>query len=155
MAAPVNGLAKVRTENAARSSNARAPHIAAPVLANAYRSSGGIIGCDELTQLLARCHEQPISLLARWIVDRRVVHFRCYGQLVLAMFQFELASLSVLPAVGAVIAELAGCFEDGQIAEWFAMPSCWLHGASPAGMLATHPKSVLQAARADRSALLG
>lgn len=141
--------------SASRLSIARAQVVGPRPLANAYRSSGGVIDCDDLTQLLGRWREQPISLLARLIVDRRVVHFRCDGQLVLPLFQFELPSFNVLPAVADAIAELGGCFNDGQTADWFAMPNCWLQGASPAGAMATRPTAVLQTARADRFALLG
>jgi hypothetical protein len=141
--------------SAGRLSSARAQRAGPAALADAFRSSGGVIGSDDLTQLLGRRSEQPISLLARWIVDRRVVHFKCNGQLVLPLFQFELPSLNVLPAVAEVIAELGGYFDDGQIAEWFAMPNCWLQGTSPAGMMVAQPTAVLQTARADRFALLG
>lgn len=124
-------------------------------LAQRYRSSGGHIGCDDLMLLLDDRREQPISLLARWIVDRRVIHFQNDGQLVLPLFQFEFPGLSVLPAVAEAIAELGDCFDDGQMTEWFAMPSGWLQGALPAEAMALQPAAVLQAARADRFALLG
>ncbi|OUL98085.1 hypothetical protein [Variovorax sp. JS1663] len=124
-------------------------------LADAYRASGGVIDCDDLASLMGRRREQPISLLARRIVERRVVHFRCDGRLLLPWFQLELPSFNVLPAVAEAIAELGVSFDDGQVAEWFAMPNCWLQGASPAGAIAAQSAAVIQASRADRFALLG
>ena len=133
----------------------RAPLAGTQALAQRYRSSGGHIGCDDLMLLLDDRREQPISLLARWIVDRRVIHFQSEGQLVLPLFQFEFPGLNVLPAVAEAIAELGVCFDDGQMTEWFAMPNGWLQGASPAEAMALQPAAVLQAARADRFALRG
>jgi len=74
---------------------------------------------------------------------------------VLPLFQFEFPGLHVVPGVAEVIAELGGCLDDGEIAEWFVRPNCGLHCTSPAAAMAADPGAVLQAARADRFALQG
>ena len=124
-------------------------------LIDAYQSSGGVIGCDDLTRLLGKREIQPISCVARWIVSRQVVQFDWHGQLVLPLFQFELPGLKLLTTVADVIAEFGDDFNDAQIAEWFATPNGWLQGALPARVMAEKPMVVLDAARADRFALLG
>jgi hypothetical protein len=122
-------------------------------LPGAYRASGGVATSDALTQLLLGRWDQPISVLARWIVDRRVVHFGLQGRLMLPLFQFDLRSLDVLPRVGEVIDALGHVLDTDEHAEWFARPNCWLRGASPAEAMAEDAAAVLQAARSYRLAL--
>lgn len=133
----------------------RAPPAGPPALARAYGASGGVVDSDAMTRLLGKSVDQPISVLAHWIVKRRVVHFKCQGQILLPLFQFEPSGLELLPGVAEVIDQLSGCLDDDEIAEWFAQPSCWLEGASPAEAMAPRPSAVLQAARADQFALQG
>lgn len=131
------------------------PQTATRTLMDAYQSSGGVIGCDDLTRLLGEWQMQPISCVARWIVSRQLVHFDWHRQLVLPLFQFEHPGLKLLTTVADVIADLGDGFDDAQIAEWFATPNGWLQGAVPARVMAAKPMAVLEAARADRFALLG
>lgn len=124
-------------------------------LIDAYQSSGGVIGCDDLTRLLGKWQMQPISCVARSIVSRQLVHFDWQGQRVLPLFQFEYPTLNLLTTVADVIAEFGCWFNDSEIAEWFATPNGWLQGALPARVMVAKPMVVLDAARADRFALLG
>ena len=120
-----------------------------------FRSTGGAITDDELLILLSKRWEQPISVLARWIVERHVVHFRIGSQIMLPLFQFDLENHVVLPSVGKVIAQLRDSFDDQDLAQWFAMSNCWLDEASPAETIARNFPAVLEAARADQFAVEG
>jgi hypothetical protein len=121
----------------------------------AYRARGGIASGEQVALMLRRCHEQPLSRLARWIVAREVVSFEGAGITWLPLFQFERVSMSVRPEVAAVIGELADVFEDRELAAWFTLPNDWLRGAVPADALAVCPSAVRDAARADRFIVRG
>jgi len=119
-------------------------------MAQAYRRSGGLAGGDEIARLLRRRSEQPISMLARWIVGRGVLSFVWQSRTLLPMFQFELSDMSLRPGMAGVVQELAEVCDDWDLALWFAQPSCWLRDAAPADAIADDPAAVLRAARADR-----
>ena len=123
-------------------------------LQHAYRSTGGIVTGESLTLLLREQVEQPISLLARWIVNREIVSLGWRGDVWLPVFQFDPAGV-VQPGVRQIIAELSDAFDDWELAEWFAMPNCWLRGESPASAVGIGAPGVLQAARADRFVAMG
>jgi hypothetical protein len=116
----------------------------------AYRRTGGLASGDEMTMLLRRRTSQPISMLGRWIVEGRVVNFSWQGEYLLPLFQFDLADLTLRADVNAVLAELAGAFDDWDLATWFALPNSWLAGAAPVDALERRLVAVLDAARADR-----
>ena len=124
-------------------------------LRSAYRTSGGVVGSETMTRLLEGRWDQPVSVLARWIVEREVVHFKLDAQIMLPLFQFDLKVLAVVPDVSAVLHQLRSAFDDDAIADWFAMPNAWLAGASPAEAIHREAPAVLQAARVDRFALEG
>jgi hypothetical protein len=100
--------------------------------------------------MLRQRTSQPISMLARWIVERRVVSFGLRGEYLVPMFQFEGAYMAVRRSVSAVLAELKGVFDDWDLAIWFASPNDWLGEHAPLHVLPIDPHAVLQAARADR-----
>jgi acyl-CoA synthetase (AMP-forming)/AMP-acid ligase II len=116
----------------------------------AFARTGGVASGDEVALLLRRRTSQPISMLGRWIVEQRVVSFAWRGDLVLPMFQFDRADMGVSAAVGAVLDELDGTFDDWDLATWFALPNAWLAGRAPVDALDHDPDAVRQAARADR-----
>ena len=93
---------------------------------------------------------RPISVLARWIVDKRVVSLRWHGEYLLPMFQFQRTDMAVRRAVTDVLEEFDGTFEDWDLAAWFALPNDWLEGVAPIDLLDAAPAAVRQAARADR-----
>ncbi len=93
---------------------------------------------------------QPVSALARWIVDRRVAVLRSDAGLVLPLFQFDFANGCVRSGVAETIAELSGAMTDDEIAWWFVNPNGWLNGAVPANTFSYDVPAVLAAARADR-----
>ena len=124
-------------------------------LLDAFSDIGGVVNGDALASLLRGCTEQPISLLARWIVQREVISFSWHSQTLLPLFQFDLEALQVRPGVPQVIAELRQAFDDVELADWFARPNSWLQGGTPARRFQSDLPAVLQAARADRYVALG
>ena len=124
-------------------------------LRRAFRPSGGIIAGDALAALMRDRTDQPLSLLARWIVNRDVVSFEAHGQTWLPLFQFDFSAMEVSPAARQVIGELRPVFDDWELTEWFASPNTWLGGASPADALASDARAVVDAARADRFVAAG
>jgi hypothetical protein len=124
-------------------------------LCNAFRSQGGLADEDEMLVMLSAQTSQPISRLARWIVDRSVVCFQSCGRAHVPLFQFDLDTLTLRPAVGAVMSELVDVFDDRELAEWFVTPSCWLDGATPVECLTSSETRVLAAARTDRFVVRG
>ena len=120
-----------------------------------FRATGGIANSAEMVNLLRQHCDQPISVLARWIVAREVVNFACRFETVVPLFQFDMAEGALRPEVRAVIAELADACDDQDLARWFALPSAWLCGERPVAVLRHDPAAVLHAARADRFAALG
>lgn len=119
-------------------------------LPSAYRPSGGVIDSASLTRLLATRWEQPVSVLAKWIVARQVIHFGYHGQLMLPVFQFDLRRLEMRKAVVETIEALHLQNAD-ELAGWFAKPNRLLSGLSPAEAIAEDPSDVLAAARSFRS----
>lgn len=116
----------------------------------AFRAGGGLANSDEVTRLLGVRTEQPISVLARWIVAHEVVSFEWNSRTMLPLFQFDLPAMTLRPEVAVVIRELAHVLSDWEIGLWFARPNAWLGDAAPIDSLASDPRGVHDAARADR-----
>ena len=116
----------------------------------AFARNGGIADSGEVTLMLRRRTSQPISMLGRWIAERRVVSFVWQGELVLPMFQFDRADMSLRAPVRAVLDELDGTFGEWDLATWFALPNALLGDRAPVDVLDHDPDAVRQAARADR-----
>src|ERR1700759_4193117 len=53
-----------------------------------YGAHGGLASTDEVVGLMRPHWRQPISILARWIIGRKVVSFMGRTQFVLPVFQF-------------------------------------------------------------------
>ena len=117
---------------------------------DAFEQQGGLALGDEVAGLMRSRCEQPVSMLARWIVARRVVSFSWRSQTLLPLFQFDRIDMSLHAATCDVVAELVPVFDDWDLASWFAHPNSWLGGASPVDTIARDPASTVQAARADR-----
>jgi hypothetical protein len=125
-------------------------HPQAREVLQAFRRTGGLVSGDELTFLLRGRTSQPISMLARWIVERRVVSFGWHGAYLLPMFQFDRADMTVHRQVAAILDELRGTFDNWALATWFALPNAWLADDAPVDVLPLDPQAVLHAASADR-----
>ncbi|MEO8807622.1 MAG: hypothetical protein ABI433_16190 [Burkholderiaceae bacterium] len=124
-------------------------------LQGAFKRSGGVALGDELALFLRSHCDQPVSMLARWIVQRQVVSFVWRSQTLIPMFQFELKQCSVRAGMPETIAELMPAFDDAETVAWFARPNCWLADAAPADVMRVDAPAVLHAARADRFIALG
>ncbi len=120
-----------------------------------YRASGGLATGNEVVRLMREICDQPVSVLARWIVQREVVCFIWKSEHLLPMFQFELRSMSLLPHLQAILSELVPVFDEWELALWFAQPNSWLQGAAPVDLIGVDSSAVLDAARADRFVATG
>ena len=110
---------------------------------------------DELALFLRSHCDQPVSMLARWIVQRQVLSFAWRAQTLIPMFQFELKRCSIRAGLTETITELAAAFDEVETVVWFARPNCWLAGAAPADVMIADAPAVRHAARADRFIALG
>lgn len=119
-------------------------------LSRACSAHGGLLSSDELLVLLGRHSSQPISRLARWIVDHEVLSFAWQSRTMLPLFQFERATMALRPVVRAVLRELAPALSDWEICLWFAAPNAWLADASPLEAMVRDAPAVLDAARGER-----
>ena len=104
----------------------------------------------EIAERLRPVCSQPVSLLAHWIVDRRVLSFSCCSGLMFPLFQFDFLRGCVHSGVLRAMSELSGALIDDEVARWFVQPNGWLIGATPADSWLCHAAAVLAAARADR-----
>jgi hypothetical protein len=116
----------------------------------AFRPQGGMADSDEVAERLLRHTDQPISRLARWIVNRDVLSVSWRSRLMLPLFQFDLAAFTPRPPVREVIRELTPVLGDWALALWFARSNALLGGATPADAIARDPAAVLEAAREER-----
>ena len=122
---------------------------------SAFVACGGTLDTDQLSLLMRSHHDQPISCLARWIVQRKVVSFDHCGHTLFPLFQFELPGVALRPGVSDAIASLEGAFDGDDLAHWFASPNDWLGGRSPASVSRVDARALLEAARADRFVVKG
>jgi hypothetical protein len=119
-------------------------------MSRAFAGQGGWVSGDEMARRLRCLRNQPISVLARWIVKREIVNIARHSRILIPVFQFSSHELQVRPVVRAVLAEFEGVFDDWEIAAWFAAPNVWLHEQRPLDLAARDDAAVIDAARADR-----
>ena len=62
-------------------------------MSRAYARSGGLASGDEIARRLRRREAQPLSTIARWIVDRRIVSLDWQSQMLIPLFQFDLTDI--------------------------------------------------------------
>jgi len=125
-------------------------------LVHGFEHAGGLFDDRELLGWLRGLgEEQPISRLARQIVERRIVAFEGEAATWFPCCQFEPESGHVRPIVLCVLAELEKVFEPCEIADWLITPSPWLANEPPANLLTSQPEAVFDAARIDRFILAG
>ena len=125
------------------------------VFQRVFQRSGGLATSDALALFMRSQCDQPVSILARWIVRKHLVCLVWRSQTLIPMFQFDLAHCSVRAGMPEIIVELHAALDDFETIEWFARPNCWLAGAAPADVVPTDIQAVLEAARADRFVSLG
>lgn len=129
----------------------------------AFADTGGLVSGDQLVELL-HAHSRPgervqaqapIALVARWIVQKRVVSIDSPWGPILPVFQFDLQRATVHPGVQLVLAELKGVLDDLELALWFVTPNDWLEGRRPVHGVKNRMAALQRAARADRYVALG
>ena len=120
-----------------------------------FQRHGGVATADEVVRLMRRRSDQPISTLARWIVDRSIVHFAWQGATLLPLFQFDRDRMLPDPIVISVVRELRDAFDDWEIALWFVTPNAGTNGVAPVAAFESNPSAALAAARTDRFVALG
>ncbi len=120
-----------------------------------FRSTGGLMTADEVANVMRSRRNQPLSLLAKRIVERKVVCFAWRSTILIPVFQVDFEKMEILRSVEDVLAELAVPFDDWTIAEWFSAPNCWIQDRAPCRAVIDDPRGVLQAARADRYIAIG
>jgi len=117
---------------------------------NAYRISGGLFRGADVNTLLEGHGRHCAGTVDHWIENNEVIHFEWQCLTWMPRFQFDMAAKAPWTAVGLVATELAGVFDNWQMALWFAHPSTVLEGRLPADALRSDPDQVIQAARHDR-----
>lgn len=114
------------------------------------RQAGGVVTPDDLAALMRPHHDQPVSLIARWLKQRTVLSVGWRGQTFIPLCQFDRQTMQPREDFLRVLHELIDAFDDWELLSWLAEPNAWLGGQAPALCLDADLARVLQAARADR-----
>ena len=122
---------------------------------DAFDATGGVVTGDELAMWARAWADQPLSLVARWLVKREIVHFGWQGATCVPLFQFDFQARARRQGLQDSLSQLACAFDDWEMSEWFGLPNVWLDDASPASRLAHDPAGVIAAACADRFVAMG
>jgi hypothetical protein len=112
---------------------------------------GGLVSGDTMAMAMRKFRDQPISTLARWIVDRTVISLDWHGHVMLPMFQFDPFDMSPRSDVHDIAQALAATHADWDIALWFAQPNALLDGEIPIDVIEHDFAAVMQAARSAAS----
>lgn len=115
---------------------------------------GGIVCAASMVELLRPRLSQPLSVVARWLVEHRVLSISWHGETLLPTFQFD-RDLQPWPAVERVLEEFDAVFDEWRTLEWFMEPNPWLGMRRPAELLESDEELVLQVARGDRFVAVG
>ena len=119
-------------------------------LCESCRSSGGIVGGDDLARLLEDRHIGDFVSLGRCIASGEVFGFEWRGCTWVPMFQFEPIDLSIRSVLVPVISAFGRGLDGWALAAWFTQPNDLLNKLRPVDVLDSNPSGVLNAARADR-----
>jgi hypothetical protein len=122
---------------------------------DAFEATGGVVTGDELASWARSWSDQPLSLVAWWLVKREITHFKWMGVTYIPLFQFDFQGRTRRAGLQDIVAQLSCAFDDWEMAEWFGLPNVWLDDATPASRLVHDAASVLDAARADRFVAMG
>jgi len=122
-------------------------------LIDQYGAHGGLASPDEVISLMRPYWRQPISILARWILDRKLVSFYWCTQILLPSFQFERPRMTPNRAVSDCLRELGEALDDEGLASWFVRPCLWLDQRMPVDLVLNDPDLVIDAASRTRKAL--
>lgn len=115
-----------------------------------YVRTGGLVESGPFVQMLRPGVSQPLSMLAKRLVHRALVHFQWNGRTLIPMFQVCADGIAMRPYLAETLHELVDVFDDWEVAHWFSQPNCLLSGVEPAVAIQEHAEAVFLAARADR-----
>lgn len=115
---------------------------------DALNRRGGLVRAVDLARLLD--DRRGFVALADLLRIDEVFGLVCDGVLWIPMFQFDMNDLSVRPAVGQVIRELASFLDGVRTACWFTRPNAVLADRRPVDVLRDDGAAVLRAARLER-----
>ena len=116
----------------------------------AFARTGGLATGDQVAQRLSAHSDQAVSLVARTIVNRRVVTFELRTSILIPLFQFDIRRMRVRSEVSALLLELNDVLDDWDVALWFAQPNDWLQGIAPVDSFLNDPEATYKAARTER-----
>jgi hypothetical protein len=119
-------------------------------MTRAFGQTGGISHGDDIARRLSEYAAQPISIVARWIVNREALAFAWNRQTLLPLFQFDPSSMTLRPGVSVILRELSDVFDSWGCALWFVQSNAWLADQLPVDLMETSAREVLDAARVDR-----
>jgi hypothetical protein len=131
----------------------RREDVALAELIDGYSVHGGLASTDELIFQMRPHWRQPISILAKWIIGRKVVSFMSRTQFVLPIFQFVRPRMTPNEAVCDCSIELGDFLDVEAFAAWFVRPCRWLGQRMPVDLLLSDPDAVVDAAAKTRVAL--
>jgi hypothetical protein len=126
------------------------PDPAFAAVCDAFSSHGGMVSADHAWATFEHNRDPDVARLARWIVERRVVHFYWNDDTWLPLFQFDRHDMTVKPTLQPVFAELNNVYDRWTVAKWFALPHRALGGCTPVAVFAADPHAVWTAAKRDR-----
>jgi hypothetical protein len=121
----------------------------------AYARHGGMLRADEVVLRMRSDWDQPISVLARWIVSRAMITIDWHSEMLVPMFQIDFTSRGLRAGCREVVAELNDVMDGWEMARWFATSNPWLGGLAPVDMLAVSWRNVVDAARIARFIVRG
>jgi hypothetical protein len=119
-------------------------------MTRAFRPTGGMSHGDDIARRLIPHANQPISIVARWIVNKEALALSWNHQTMLPLFQFDLCSMALRPGVSVILGELSGVFDMWGCALWFAQSNASLSDRLPVDLMASGAREVLDAARLAR-----
>lgn len=115
-----------------------------------FGPGGGVVSADALAGMMCHRHDQPLSMVARWVLKRSIVSFEWQGQLLVPLFQIDRLTMLPTSDLLEVLRELIDVFDEWDTALWFATSNSFLAGDTPATRWDVDPQEVVKAARADR-----
>lgn len=119
------------------------------VMRAAFRMTGGIARCEELSNLMEDHARHDFLALARLIVSGAILGFHWHQSFWIPMFQFELRAMTIKPGPLSVLAELTPVLDGWIVAAWFARPNDRLGGVRPVTLLDMNLPGILAAARSE------
>lgn len=114
------------------------------------RHGGGVVTPDQLAALMRPHHDQPVSVIARWLKQRAILSVGWRGQTFIPLCQFVAHTMQPREDFRCLLQELTDAFDDWELLFWLAEPNAWLDGQAPSLCLDQDFERVLHAARADR-----